>query len=266
MRRSVVRAVQGMVMAFGAPLGWLLLQVVRGSEASAQLSAHTGLYVYMLVATFFVFGLFGTLLGTREDRLLRLNRDLAQVAITDSLTGLRNARYFHARFAEEHAEWVRTGRPLALVIMDIDHFKRVNDEYGHQVGDDVLETTAHAISAVTRQGETEARVGGEEFALLLPGSDGQRAREAAERARRAIADAATSLAGGGAIRVTASAGVASTAELPDAGVHALYQAADTALYAAKSGGRNRTVVAEPGDGTPVDAEAAGRRYGREPAG
>ncbi len=241
---AVKRAAQGMIMAAGAPAGWLMIQVARGAEPAVELSTNVGLYVYMLLATMVVFGLFGLALGTREATLLQLNETLEQSALTDSLTGLRNARYFHARLAEEHAERVRTGNPLALVIIDLDHFKRVNDEHGHQVGDEVLANTARAIASVTRHGETEARVGGEEFALLLPGSDGRRAREAAERARGAIAEAVTDLPGGRVIRVTASAGVASTAELGDVTAQALYRAADDALYAAKAGGRNRSEVAK----------------------
>lgn len=234
-------------MAIGAPFGWLLIEIARGRPPATALSANPGLYVYMFVSTMFVFGLFGLLLGSREDRLLGLNAELEQTAITDVLTGLRNARYFYARFEEEYAEHVRTGNPLAVVIFDIDFFKRVNDEHGHQVGDDVLASSARAIKSVTRQGETEARVGGEEFALLLPGSDGERAREAAERARRAIGAASTRVSDGRVIRVTASAGVASTAELSVASARELYRAADEALYAAKAEGRDRTVVAHRDD-------------------
>ena len=134
------------------------------------------------------------------------------------------------------------------MIIDIDFFKRVNDdEHGHQIGDDVLASSARAIKSVTRKGETEARVGGEEFVLLLPGSDGERAREAAERARGAIAAASTRLPDGRVVRVTASAGAASTAELSAASARELYRAADEALYTAKAEGRDRTVVARADD-------------------
>lgn len=243
-RRPLVRAAQGLLLAAGAPAGWLLIQMARGHHAAAELSANAPLYAYMLLATMLVFGLFGLLLGEREARLLRLNKELEHASVTDALTGLRNARYFYTRLAEEFAEWQRTGQPLGLVIIDIDHFKRVNDEHGHPVGDEVLINTARAIASVTRQGETEARVGGEEFALLLPGSDTAQAREAAERARAAIARAFTKLPSGGVVRVTASAGVASTADIPNATPASLYRAADEALYAAKKGGRDRTCVAE----------------------
>lgn len=243
--RAGSRALQGVVAAVGAPLGWLLIQWARGSPPPAELAGHAELYLYMLVGTTTVFGAFGVLLGKREDSLLALNRRLEELSVTDSLTGLRNVRYFHTRLEEAVAESRRADEPLAIAILDLDHFKRVNDEFGHVAGDEVLASVARAIAAATRRGETEARVGGEEFALLLPGSTGVAAREAAERVRRAIGGTDTRLggAGGRAVRITASAGVASTAELPGAGPSELYRAADDALYQAKLEGRNRTVLA-----------------------
>lgn len=235
-----------MSMAPGAPLGWLSIRWGMGVPPLLELARSPILYLYMLIATTLVFGIFGFLLGEREDRLLAANHNLELLALTDSLTGLRNARYFRARLEEVHAGHERSGRPLGLAVLDIDHFKRINDEYGHQVGDRVLESVGRAIASVTREGETEARVGGEEFALLLPDSTGRAAAEVAERVREAMGAAETMLDGHPArsIRVTASAGVASTAELPGASPHELYAAADAALYRAKAEGRDRTVVRE----------------------
>ena len=244
MKRAALRTVQGVVVATGAPLGWLLIQRFRGIPVPADIAAHPGLYAYMLAGTMVVFGLFGLLLGRREDRLLETNRELEHLAITDPLTGLHNPRYFYARLDEEQSERARTGQPLSLIILDLDHFKRVNDEYGHLVGDDVLANAAHAIASVARRGETSARVGGEEFAILLPASTAEAAHEVAERARQAIAATVTRIADGTEVRVVASAGVASTADLPDATAHELYRAADEALYRAKAEGRDRTVIAD----------------------
>lgn len=242
MSRAGVRALQGIALAAGAPLGWLAIRWAQGAGPLAELAANPGVYAYMLLASAIVFGIVGALLGSREARMLALNHRLEELAVTDPLTGLRNARYFYARLDEEQAERARTGRPLAVAIIDLDGFKYVNDTYGHQVGDDVLVNAAMAIESVTRQGETEARIGGEEFALLLPGSTGSAAGEAAERARRAIAAARTPI-DGRFIRVTASAGVASTADFADANAQQLCKAADDALYRAKAEGRNRTCIA-----------------------
>ncbi|MBR9988532.1 MAG: GGDEF domain-containing protein [Gemmatimonadetes bacterium] len=246
MTRARMRALQAGVLATGAPLGWLLIETLRGASPLAVISAAPALYGYMLVASLIAFGLFGLALGEREDRLQRINRKLEQLSVTDGLTGLRNARYFHTRLDEEQAESLRTGVPLGLAILDLDHFKRINDQHGHPAGDEVLIGAAHAIAAVTRQGETAARVGGEEFGLLLPGSDARAAHEAAERVRRAIGRRQIRLSDGTRVRITASAGVASTSALPRATTHQLYRAADEALYAAKRTGRDRTVTAAGG--------------------
>jgi len=247
----IVRALQGIVLGTGAPLGWLVIQAMQGNPAHSELSTHPGLYLYMLIGTSTVFAIFGLLIGRQEGRLLEANQRLEELAITDPLTGLHNVGYFHARLAEEHAEAERTGRPLAVAILDLDHFKRVNDEHGHLVGDDVLVNTARAIRSVTRQGETEARLGGEEFGLLLPDSTGAEALEVAERVRRAIGATSTPLAGDGKrdLRITASAGVASTSEFPGATIEELLVAADEALYRSKAEGRNRARVANPHEHT-----------------
>lgn len=250
MTRGVSRALQGAALAVGAPLGWLAIRVLDGAAVAAELAENEPLYLYMLFGSMCAFGVFGLLLGEREARL-------EDLAVTDSLTGLRNARYFHTRLAEEHAESERTGQPLAVVVLDLDHFKPVNDRYGHLVGNEVLIGAARAIESNTRQGETSARVGGEEFALLLPNSAAEEAEEAAERVRGAIAGVETRVTGldAGTIRITASAGVATSAELPGATGRELYRAADDALYRAKAAGRDRTVTA---------AAARGNR-GREAA-
>lgn len=243
------RALQGAALSLGAPLGWLAIQMLGGASPMASLKADWGTYLYMLAATATVYGLYGRRLGEREATLLRANDRLEALAITDPLTGLRNARYFHARLGEEFAEMQRTGKPVAVAVIDLDHFKVVNDRFGHLVGNDVLVTVANAIARTTRHGETEARIGGEEFALLLPDSTTEAALEAADRVRRAIGEAETPVgeAEGGAIRITASAGVASMADLPGASAIELMRAADDALYRAKREGRNRSVAARPTD-------------------
>ncbi len=191
------------------------------------------------------FAAFGYLLGRNEKQLLRANRRLDEMALTDALTGLRNTRYFWSRLAEEHAGQERGEAPLAIILFDIDHFKAVNDRYGHPAGDEVLAMVGNVFERSARHRETAARVGGEEFALLLPGQDGPRAVEAAERIRKVI-EGRTVFApdSGEVIRVTVSAGVASTADESELSSEELYAAADRALYAAKEAGRNRVVLAD----------------------
>ncbi|MCC6830400.1 MAG: diguanylate cyclase [Thermoleophilia bacterium] len=157
-------------------------------------------------------------------------------ATSDPLTGLANHRTFHERLHAEAARSRRSGASLALVLLDIDRFKSVNDLHGHQCGDEVLRTIAAVLAEDARTTDLAARLGGEEFALLLSDSGDDGALAVAERLRAAIA--ATRVQGPG--RVTASFGVASLG--PDGDPDELVRAADRALYAAKGAGRDRCVL------------------------
>ncbi|HTI33869.1 MAG TPA: diguanylate cyclase, partial [Miltoncostaea sp.] len=164
-----------------------------------------------------------------------------RMAAVDPLTGLANHRTFHERLSAELGRASRSGRGVALVLMDLDHFKRVNDHHGHQTGDRVLQHAARVMRQETRSGELLARVGGEEFAMILPDTDVDEALRAAERIRRAVA--ATDFPAVG--RMTLSAGVCDIGHADDAA--ALYRLADGALYRAKHAGRDRVVRWSPGD-------------------
>ena len=158
--------------------------------------------------------------------------ELQRLASHDPLTGLLNHRTFHEHLAGEVARAQRHGRPLSLVVLDLDHFKAVNDRLGHLIGDEVLREVAERLQGQTRRGEHVARVGGEEFAWILPDCRADGARIAAERARKVIADLPFPTAGS----QTISAGAVELTDGMDAG--ALYTAADEALYRAKGAGRN----------------------------
>ena len=134
----------------------------------------------------------------------------------------------------------RQGRPLSLVLLDLDHFKRVNDVYGHSVGDEVLAEVARRLTAATRAGETIARVGGEEFAWVLPATEGANARAAAERARRAVSARPFPVVG----KLTLSAGVAELGA-PARDAEDLFRLADVALYWAKGRGRDTSLRYSP---------------------
>ena len=161
---------------------------------------------------------------------------------TDHLTGLANRRVFFEAGQREVERFHRAPRPLALILLDADHFKRINDRHGHPAGDEVLRHLAGVMLRSLRQVDVPARIGGEEFAVLLPSIGLEGARLVAERLRRAMAADAVTLADGTVIRYTVSAGLAlmqsGLARLED-----LIEQADRALYAAKSGGRDRLVVA-----------------------
>jgi diguanylate cyclase (GGDEF)-like protein/PAS domain S-box-containing protein len=170
---------------------------------------------------------------------------LARLASTDHLTGLPNRRAFQERLAGEIERARRHGRALSLVLVDIDHFKRVNDTHGHPAGDRVLVEVAARLDALVRGGGTVARVGGEEFAVILPEADGRSAVAAAERLRLAIEGAEFAEAGA----LTVSAGVCAFegAFTEDD----LFRLADAALYRAKAQGRNRVVCHVSGEAATV---------------
>jgi len=186
-----------------------------------------------VVVSVIVAGVVVRVLARRNRRLVQ---QLSTEARVDPLTGLWNRRAFSERLETESARAVREGTSLAVVAFDIDHFKRVNDEHGHEVGDRVLKWVAEVLAHETRGADITARVGGEEFVVVLPGTGVAGAQEFAERVRRAVA------AGGGPAELTISAGVA--ARVPREVEHDLVDAADRALYAAKRGGRNAVRIAE----------------------
>jgi diguanylate cyclase (GGDEF)-like protein/PAS domain S-box-containing protein len=163
----------------------------------------------------------------------RHEQDLERRATRDSLTGLLNRAAFRRRLAEEASRAERTGAPMSLALLDLDHFKRINDAHGHPAGDRALAEVAARLRAVSRPDDDLARLGGEEFAWLLPGSEGEDAFKAAERAREAIAEMALDGLG----KLTVSIGVCELAAGAD--VEDLYRIADAALYRAKAHGRNR---------------------------
>ncbi len=165
----------------------------------------------------------------------------------DSLTGIANRRAFDERYAEEIERCARDGGPAALLLWDIDRFKFINDSYGHRAGDRVIQIVAKCLESAVRATDFIARIGGEEFAVLLPGTPTAEAGRVAEGLRAAVAALRFHFRGTPVV-VTASCGIAELAA-GDTG-HAAFERADEALYLAKSGGRNRCIDA--------DAEAAVR--------
>ncbi|PTL58660.1 diguanylate cyclase [Paraconexibacter algicola] len=175
----------------------------------------------------------------REAQAHRAQREetegrLGAIAAIDAQTGLLNHRAFHQRLEDEVGRALRHERPLSVVVLDLDHFKAINDRHGHPAGDRVLAEAAARITAIARVGEHVARVGGEEFALILPDADGVGAFAAAERLRQAIAARPFAEVG----TLTVSVGVCALSTAGSA--TELYRLADVALYWAKDHGRNMT--------------------------
>lgn len=182
----------------------------------------------------------------RNDELAETNQELAAAASTDGLTGLPNRRTFDAFLSNQVGSRQRHRREsaLGLIVMDLDHFKSVNDTHGHAVGDEVLVEVGRRLSSGSRRGELVARVGGEEFALIMPEVEPKDLAGAGERLRRMLADQPVDTEAGP-LPITFSLGGAWIVDVDDTTEHWIYQTADAALYASKENGRNRMTVAEP---------------------
>ena len=166
---------------------------------------------------------------------------LQRLAALDPLTGLYNRRFGLQRLTEEFSRAVRTGSPLAVLMMDIDHFKSVNDTYGHQAGDRALAKVARTTRSMLRNGDVMLRYGGEEFMIILPGASCDDARNMAQRLRRVVEDI-TVEHGEQSFRMTISIGAASYPEMNADDQEAFVQIADERLYRAKENGRNCVVA------------------------
>jgi diguanylate cyclase (GGDEF)-like protein len=166
-------------------------------------------------------------------RAFRWTEEQASEARIDALTGLANRRALEEILAAEISRAQRFEHQLAVVLLDLDRFKEINDSFGHAAGDLMLRTVSRLLTSLARQGDTVARWGGEEFVVVLPETDLEGARRFAERLRRTIEAHPV-----GEMRTSASCGVATM--LPEDSVDPLLGAADQALYQAKSNGRNRT--------------------------
>jgi diguanylate cyclase (GGDEF)-like protein len=202
-----------------------------------------------------------------QQELIRAREELRFEAMHDALTGLANRNALLPQLEKELARAHRNGGSVAVIMGDIDHFKRVNDTHGHAVGDAVLREIAHRLSASVRSYDTVGRLGGEEFLVVLPDCDSRTGAVVAERLRLSICANAVQ-SDGIAVPVTASFGIAATDQHAAASVGDLIRAADSALYRAKFAGRDRVLRADRADWraltvpaqstTPVPADEAAR--------
>ncbi|MDD5334763.1 MAG: diguanylate cyclase [Rhodoferax sp.] len=189
------------------------------------------------------------LLGVTRDITARkqADRELKQLAQTDFLTNLANRRHFMALAEQDLSRTLRYGGPLSVLMLDIDHFKNINDTYGHKVGDLVLQTFGGLVRHTLRGVDAVGRVGGEEFAVVLPQTDGEHALEVAERLCRLTADTEVALDQGRPLHFTVSIGMTTLAGASN-NIDTLLSQADQALYEAKHSGRNRVCTYQRRDG------------------
>jgi diguanylate cyclase (GGDEF)-like protein len=240
-------------MFFGIFAGLLAPGAVMLHALIAERTAEPyRLFAMLAVGGATVFAVLGRIIGRRDEALIARNHDLAvlsaafeALSATDGLTGISNRRTFDDRLKMEVGRSNRYGVPCALVMIDLDHFKTLNDRFGHQAGDQILRRTAALLDAEKRSGDLVARYGGEEFVAILPNVDSQGAWVWAERVRERLAAERVPWEDHQ-VSITASFGIADT---PGHGhsVAVLIEAADHALYEAKNRGRNHAVVAVEGD-------------------
>jgi two-component system, cell cycle response regulator len=170
------------------------------------------------------------------------HEDLQRVSAVDPLTGVYNRRFGLQRLTEEFGRSIRSSDPLGVLMLDLDHFKAVNDTYGHVVGDRVLQTVAHAVRQVLREGDVLLRYGGEEFLIVLPGAGRDDLVQMAERIRRAVSEAEI-IEAGQRIPVTVSIGGSGLPDKNTTMAQNLILVADAAMYSCKESGRDRCTVA-----------------------
>ena len=232
--KQILRALQGVFLALFSPLGWLIIRLLAGYPLMGELTTNAGIYWYLLLGTAGAFALFGFYVGSSEERLEGL-------VIRDPMTGLYNNRFFHTRLPEEFARSLRQKQRLSLILADLDHFKQINDKFGHQSGDIVLKAVSKVMQQTARKDEFVARVGGEEFCIILIDCGEKSALLAAERFMQAIRSLRVELPVGESVSVSASMGVVSSETTEGSEWH-LYAVADAAMYRAKKNGRDQIAI------------------------
>jgi diguanylate cyclase (GGDEF)-like protein len=225
----------------GAPLGlvlvrWLLADLPHADGwVAAELRGLALVYIYVAASTLAAFVFLGAHLGAKEDQLQALS-------ITDPLTGLANRRHFDSRLGEEVRRAQRHDLPLSLLVVDLDGLKEINSQLGHEFGDRALVAVARSLSDNIRSIDVAARIGGDEFAVLLPHTPAKEAVAVADRMRRRTLQLGSEVPS--TRPVSASFGVT---DLDGAGGNSagdLFAAADRALFSAKASGRNQVFVAD----------------------
>jgi diguanylate cyclase (GGDEF)-like protein len=239
------RILQGFILSLGAPLGWFFVRLVFfGETPIAELHNDFLLYCYLFFPTAISFILFSFAFGHVEHKLSILNEQYKELSDTDDLTGIKNVRYFRTRLEEEYFMSKRNYSPLSVAVVDIDFFKKINDTYGHPVGDIALQQIAPRLESTLRKGETLARTGGEEFGIILPNTDSNDAGVFAKRLKKAITDKVFAFSSkASSVPITISVGIASIEPNNNMPASELYSLADEMLYIAKETGRNKVALA-----------------------
>lgn len=252
----IAYALIGLVLGLFAPFGALLLRILMMASVRADLlgdvRANGFFYVYQLIGTSIVMAGVGWAAGARAEKLEEAESFYQSLSEHDALTGLYNERAFRDRYSRAIDRCSRTAQPLSLLLIDVDHLKRINDRYGHRTGNKALIHVATALRDSKRNTDSAARWGGDEFAILLEGADSNATRRVAEMVLERVRAQPVPFTRG---QLIASVSIgAANASSASPGID-LFAIADKALYEAKRAGRNRLQVAEsnpePSEGPPA---------------
>lgn len=236
-------SISGFVLGVAAPLGALVLRalVIGVDSISEELDENRFFYVYQLIGTSFVFSMAGFVAGRRIDRLRDRKAHYRWLSERDDLTSLANARGFRDRLSRSAERALRLGEPLALLLIDVDGLKAINDDLGHPFGSQALQHVANLVVECKRQEDFAARWGGDELAIIMSGADAS----AGKRVGQAILDKTRDqplLYRGKRRIVTVTIGIAAAS--PPSSADWLFSAADTALYEGKMRGRNQVRISD----------------------
>ena len=253
--------VLGFFLAIGAPGGLLLMRSLARAELgdwawmANELATRALTYGYVAASTAIMFVGLGIIIGANEDLLQR-------ASLTDPLTGLANRRHFDRRLREELARVDRYNQPLALMLLDLDGLKSVNDARGHEAGDNALRAVARTLQKTCRSTDLAVRIGGDEFIVLAPNITEGEARTLADRIRKTL-NVEASWVSTQLPPLTLSMGIADTRSVRELQPERLYTAADQALYQAKQRGKDRVVLAEVETDPDESENDAGETAARE---
>jgi diguanylate cyclase (GGDEF)-like protein len=243
----------GFFLAIGAPGGLLVMRALAHGQLGNwewmgnELTNRALTYGYIATCTTIMFVGLGAIIGSHEDLL-------EAMSLTDPLTGLANRRHFDRRLREELARVDRYNQPLAMMLLDLDGLKKINDVGGHESGDNALRAVARTLRRTCRNTDLAARIGGDEFVVLAPNVTESEAKTLAERIRKSLT-AEASWVSTTLPPLTLSIGLADTRCVRDLHPDRLYSAADRAMYRAKEYGKDQVVLAE------VEAGSEGSRTG-----
>ncbi len=246
MKKSILYLLAGGLLGLGAPFGAAMLHTLSGGLTpdrfwGEEWGPYSFFYLYMTLGTCIAFGLFGHLLGRKADFLIKKDIGLEKDVLTDPLTGLGNHRYLHDTFKIEFRRHRTSHQPISCLMLDLDHFKKINDAYGHPFGDYVLRHFAMILRKCVREGDTPTRYGGEEFLCILPNCDKNQVRMVGERIRKAT-EKHLFKNKRRQVQLTVSLGGVTSYESSGLNYRQLIALSDRALYEAKGKGRNRLML------------------------